>query len=224
MDETTIIKVHQVANISSKNKERYEEARNTLRTSLRESYEAKNVMVKILHEDNPTWSMNQIAKFITAENRDISVRSIYNHLDDENKELIEKKYNPTQKKGKVKVASLQPTKKNGLREYDYSKYEKEAHKLSQQDIKQFLYSLTAIETAKYMKKHVKESKKYRQNLSAYMNWISGKRELEIVRLCVDDLINELDKRIKNNEEFYKSDKGKELFGNLGKIMNKIVKK
>jgi hypothetical protein len=119
--------VDAAVNISSKNKQRYEDARNKFRTSLRESYDAMNVMIEILHEDNPAWSINQIAKYIWNENKKVwgfSVRSIYNHLNKQNRELIEKKFNPTQKKGKgKKVASLQPQEEFNTEEHEPSNFD-----------------------------------------------------------------------------------------------------
>jgi hypothetical protein len=53
-----------------------------------------NIMIRILREDNPGWSIKRIIKQILIENEDISIseRSIYNHLDDHNRALIDSKY------------------------------------------------------------------------------------------------------------------------------------
>ena len=80
--------------VSKKNEEEYKEAKHRFRTNLRNAYDDMNTMIRILSEDNPSWSIKRIIKQILLENEDIGVseRSVYNHLDDQNRALIDPKY------------------------------------------------------------------------------------------------------------------------------------
>lgn len=80
--------------VSKKNEKEYKEAKHRFRTNLRHAYDDMNTMIKILSEDNPGWSIKRIIKQILLENEDIGVseRSVYNHLDDQNRALVDPKY------------------------------------------------------------------------------------------------------------------------------------
>ena len=80
--------------VSKKNEQEYKEAKHRFRTNLRNAYDDMNTMIKILSEDNPGWSIKRIIKQILLENEDIGVseRSVYNHLDDQNRALVDPKY------------------------------------------------------------------------------------------------------------------------------------
>ena len=80
--------------VSKKNEKEYKEAKHRFRTNLRHAYDDMNTMIRIVIEDNPGWSIKRIIKQILLENEDIGVseRSVYNHLDDQNRALVDPKY------------------------------------------------------------------------------------------------------------------------------------
>lgn len=80
--------------VSKKNEKEYKEAKHRFRTNLRNAYDDMNTMIRIIIEDNPGWSIKRIIKQILLENEDIGVseRSVYNHLDDQNRVLVDRKY------------------------------------------------------------------------------------------------------------------------------------
>ena len=81
--------------VSKENEQEYKEAKYRFRNNLKNAYDDMNTMIRILHEDNPGWSIKRIIKQILLENEDIigiSERSIYNHLDEQNKALIDTRF------------------------------------------------------------------------------------------------------------------------------------
>jgi hypothetical protein len=80
--------------VSKKNEKEYKEAKHRFCTNLRHAYDDMNTMIRIISEDNPSWSIKRIVKQILLENEDIGVseRSVYNHLDNKNRALVDPKY------------------------------------------------------------------------------------------------------------------------------------
>jgi hypothetical protein len=82
--------------VSKKNEKEYNEAKHSFRNNLKNAYDDTNTMIRILHEDNPGWSIKRIIKQIFIENEDVigipAERSIYDHLDDQNRALIDTRF------------------------------------------------------------------------------------------------------------------------------------
>ena len=89
--------------VSKSNKKRYKEIKQEYRSFLKqgfksfeEAHKRMNTMVEILAEDNPDWSIKKIAKQIIIESEGIigfkSIQTIYNNLNEKNRELVDPKY------------------------------------------------------------------------------------------------------------------------------------
>ena len=89
--------------VSKSNKKRYKEIKQEYRSFLKqgfksfeEAHKRMNIMVEILAEDNPDWSIKKIAKQIIIESEGIigfkSIQTIYNNLNEKNRELVDPKY------------------------------------------------------------------------------------------------------------------------------------
>jgi hypothetical protein len=89
----------EIAKVSDNNEKRYREASGELKTfwnigrkAAEEVNKRLNIMVKILHEEHPDWSINRIAHQIWIENEDLdgfSKDKIYRKLDQVNRSLID---------------------------------------------------------------------------------------------------------------------------------------
>ena len=71
-----------------------------------------NELVVIVHDDNPHWKLKKICAYIAGKNDDLeeygfSARTIYNYLDEQNRKLVDKRY---QSQRKPKPIENQPSK------------------------------------------------------------------------------------------------------------------